>query len=74
MVKDDSKLPEAEKENLLKYLGAAKAEAQEQEPDKQLVVRNLKRLASKLKIASETVALIKSLWENAKSLLFYLPS
>ncbi|MHC0068227.1 hypothetical protein ACWATR_36080 [Nostoc sp. UIC 10890] len=66
-------LPEAVKEKSLKYLGAAKEEAQTKEPDKQLAAGNLKRVAETLKTTSETVASTKNLWENVKPILLELP-
>lgn len=67
-------LPEAAKEKLLKYLGAAKEEAQTKEPDKQLAAGSLKRVAETLKTTSETVASTKNLWENVKPILLELPA
>lgn len=73
LVGGNPELPEADKEKSLRYLGAAKAEAQEPEPDKQLAAGNLKRMTDTLKTASETVASSKSLWENVKPILIQLP-
>ena len=73
LVGTSSELPEVAKEKTLKYLGAAKEEAQNPEPDKQLAAGNLKRMAETLKTTSETVASTKSLWENAKPILLKLP-
>lgn len=74
LVGTNPELPEAAKEKSLKYLGAAKEEAQTTEPDKQLAAGNLKRMAETLKTTSETVASTKSLWENVKPVLKELPS
>lgn len=73
LVEDDPELPEVDKEKSLKYLGAAKEEAQANEPDKHLAAGNLKRVTDTLKTASETVASSKSLWENVKPILVQLP-
>ncbi|MCP6761208.1 MAG: hypothetical protein NHB32_21275 [Fischerella sp. CENA71] len=73
LVGANSELPEAVKEKSLKYLGAAKEEAQAPEPDKQLASGNLKRMAETLKTASESVASTKNLWENVKPILLELP-
>ena len=73
LVKGNSELPEADKEKSLKYLGAAKEEAQATEPDKQLAAGNLKRGVDTLKTASEAVASGKTLWENIKPILVQLP-
>lgn len=72
LIEGDSELPEADKEKSLRFLGAAKEEAQAKEPDKQLTAGNLKRMAETLKTASKIVGASKSLWENAKPILMQL--
>ncbi len=74
LVQTNLELPEADKEKSLRYLGAAKEEAQAEEPDKQFAADNLKRVAATLKTTSETVASTKSLWENVKPILQELPA
>lgn len=73
MVEGFPELPEATKEKSLRYLGAAKEEAQSDEPDKHLAAGNLKRMAETLKTTSETIASTKTLWENVKPVLQELP-
>jgi uncharacterized protein YjbI with pentapeptide repeats len=73
MVESTPELPQADKEKSLRYLGAAKEEAQATEPDKQFAADNLKRVAATLKTTSETVATTKTLWENVKPVLKELP-
>ncbi len=74
MVEGFPELPEGTKEKSLKYLGAAKEEAQAAEPDKQLAAGNLKRMAETLKTTGETVTATKTLWENVKPVLSELPT
>lgn len=69
----NAELPEADKEKSLRYLLAAKAEAQEKEPNKQLTALSLECMAETLKNASKTVATGKSLWENVEPILMQLP-
>jgi hypothetical protein len=69
-----AELPEATKEKLLRYLGAAREEIQEKEPNKQLAAGNLKRMSETLETTSKTVESAKSLWENTKPVLMQLPS
>ncbi|GAA6619647.1 CHAT domain-containing protein [Scytonema sp. NUACC26] len=72
LIQKAKELPAATKEKSLKYLGAAKEEAEFIEPDKQLVSGNLKRMAEILRNASETVITTKSLWEYVKLILVEL--
>lgn len=74
LIEEFLQLPAASKEKSLKYLGAAKEEAQANEPDKQLVAGNLKRMAESLKNANETGESTKTLWENVKPILMQLPT
>jgi hypothetical protein len=73
LIQSTSQLPEATKEKSLRYLAAAKEEAQSDEPDKQLAAGNLKRMTETLKTATETVASTFTLWENIKLILIQLP-
>lgn len=59
-----SELPEDLKNNTIKRLGACTAEAQEQEPDKQLAASNLKRVTETLTEASKTSEAAQKLWNN----------
>ncbi|MBW4635680.1 MAG: hypothetical protein KME30_28510 [Iphinoe sp. HA4291-MV1] len=74
LIQSASELPEATKEKSLRYLGAAKEEAQSEEADKQLAAGNLKRMTETLKIANETVASTSSLWKNIQPILIQLPA
>lgn len=64
-----SSLPEAEKEKAIAYLIAAKEEVEQQEPDKDLVAKNLKRASNTIKTTSETVESGKKLWETVQKIL-----
>ncbi|MBW4499584.1 MAG: CHAT domain-containing protein [Scytonema hyalinum WJT4-NPBG1] len=72
LIQSTSQLPEATKEKSLRYLAAAKEEAQSDESDKQLAAGNLKRMTEILKTATETVATF-TLWESIKLILIQLP-
>ena len=50
-----AELPEAVKEKAKKYVETAKIEAEEKEPDKQLISRNLERVTKNLEEADKTV-------------------
>ncbi|MDF5723665.1 MAG: CHAT domain-containing protein [Rhizonema sp. PD37] len=69
LIQSDSQLPAVTKEKSLRYLGAAREEAQLDEPDKQLTAGNLKRMTEILKISSETVSSSFILWDNIKLIL-----
>lgn len=64
-----SSLPEAEKGKAIAYLTAAKEEVEQQEPDKELVAKNLKRASDTIKTTSETVESGKKLWETIQEIL-----
>jgi hypothetical protein len=74
LIRKSAELPEAEKEKSLQYLGTAKEEAKQTEPDKDLIAKSLKRMAETLKTTSETVASTKTLWDSVKPILLALPS
>lgn len=57
-------LPEAEKKKATQYLGAAQAEAEEDEPEKGLVAKNLERATKTLKSADEAVGAGVSIFEK----------
>lgn len=62
-------LSESDKVKILRYLGAAQAEIQEEEPSKELVGSNLKRMAESIKLTDEALSAGQSLWERTKPLL-----
>lgn len=67
-------LPEPEKKKAIKYLDAAKEEAQQKKPDKDLAAKSLKRMSETLKAAGETVEAGKGLWEKVQPILVPLLS
>lgn len=54
----------AQQEELLDYLRPAKREASKEEPDKELVGQNLKRVSETMKILKDTTEAGKSLWQT----------
>ncbi len=64
-----SALPEAAKENTIKRLEATAVEVKEQEPDKQLLAGNLKRVTENLSQAREATEEGKKLWNEALPIL-----
>jgi hypothetical protein len=62
-------LSQEEMKKAINYLNAAKQEAQESEPDKELVAKNLKRMGDTLKMANETTNAGKTLWETVQPML-----
>ncbi len=74
LLQSASDLPAAAKNKSLRYLEAAKDEAQATEPDKEFAASNLKRMAETLKNANKTVSSTKTLWENIKLILEQLLS
>lgn len=65
-------LTEADKVKILRYLGAAQEEMQEEEPNKDLVGGNLKRMAESIKLSDEALAAGQNLWVRVKPLLIPL--
>lgn len=59
-----AELPTAEKDKATKYLGAAQAEAEEDEPEKGLIAKNLERATKTLKSADEAVGAGVSIFEK----------
>ena len=59
-----AELPEAVKEKAKKYVETAKIEAEEKEPDKQLISRNLERVTKNLEEADKTVDASKRIFEK----------
>lgn len=68
----DEALSEAEKVKILRYLGAAQEEIQEEEPNKELVSASLKRMAESVKLADEALSAGQSLWGRVQPLLMPL--
>ncbi|NEN98975.1 MAG: hypothetical protein F6K50_26825 [Moorea sp. SIO3I7] len=67
-----SYLPEAETSQAIKYLEAAKEEAQGEEPDKDFAAKNLQKACTALKglkEAGETVEAGKNLWETVELII-----
>lgn len=64
-----STIPETDKEKATKYLGAAKAEVEEGEPDKGLVAKNLERATKTLKAANGAVEAGTSLFEKVAPII-----
>jgi hypothetical protein len=64
-----SALSEAERGKAIAYLTAAKEEVEQEEPDKELVAKNLKRASDTIKTTSETVESGKKLWETIQKIL-----
>lgn len=65
----DAELPEAVKEKATKYVEAAKAEAEEEEPDKQLISKNLERVTKNLEQVDKTVDTSKRIFEKVVPLV-----
>ncbi|NEO76229.1 hypothetical protein [Moorena sp. SIO4G3] len=62
-----SDLPEAETSQAIKYLEAAKEEAQEEEPDKDFAAKNLQKACTALKVLKETGETVEAgtnLWKT----------
>ena len=60
----DSDLPESQKQEAIQYLRSAKKDAQEKEPDKDFIAKNLQRSTKIIKAASNTLEAGKGLWEK----------
>ena len=60
----DSDLPESPKQEAIQYLRSAKKDAQEKEPDKDFIAKNLQRSTKIIKAASNTLEAGKGLWEK----------
>jgi hypothetical protein len=66
---EDKNLPQPQKETAIKFLDAAKEEAKQKEPDKEMVAKNLKRTTEIIKTAGETVEASKGLWKNVQQII-----
>lgn len=56
-------------EKALQYLGVAKEELQNKEPDKKFLAESLKRIASVLKEANAAMGSSQGIWEKAQPIL-----
>ena len=61
-----ARLPQIEQEKALRYLGAAKEEAQAQKPDKQFTADSLKKVAGVLKDTNETIETSQKIWDRVQ--------
>ncbi|HEY9740250.1 MAG TPA: hypothetical protein V6C90_07140 [Coleofasciculaceae cyanobacterium] len=68
----NSDLPEAQKEKVIKHLQAAKEEATETEPDKDYALKSFQRAAKALKEANETVSAGQGLWQKLEPIVIQL--
>ena len=59
-------LTQIEEEKALRYLGAAKEEAQIQKPDKQFTADSLKKVAGVLKDTNETIETSQKIWTRVQ--------
>ena len=64
-----SGLPATSQDKAIAYLNAARQEAEEPEPDKDLVAKNLKRMGDTLTTANDTVTAGKTLWQTVQPML-----
>jgi len=70
LIQDNQALGEADKKKVGRYLDTAKAEIEEEEePDKQMIAKNLERTAKTLESASKTVEAGKTLWSQVSPIL-----
>ena len=70
LIQNSQALDEADQKKVDRYINAAKTEIEEEEePDKQLIAKNLERTAKTLESASKTVEAGKDLWSQAKPIL-----
>jgi uncharacterized protein YktA (UPF0223 family) len=67
-----SVLAEAQKAKVLAFIEAAKASAQEKEPNKGYAANSLQQATKVLKEASETVEAGQGLWENVQTIVVKL--
>ena len=65
----DAELPEVAMSKSAKYVEAAKAEAEESEPDKQLISKNLERVTKNLEEVDKTVDTSKRIFEKVLPLV-----
>jgi hypothetical protein len=70
----NAELPEAVKEKVTKYIEAAKIEAEEAEPDKQLISKNLERVTKNLEEVDKTVDASKRIFEKVVPIVIKVAS
>lgn len=69
-----SELPEVVKGKIRKYIEAAKVEAEEVEPDKELISKNLERVTKNLEEVDKTVDASKRIFEKVVPLVIKIGS
>lgn len=70
----DAELPEVATSKATKYIEAAKVEAGESEPDKQLISKNLERVTKNLEEVDKTVDVSKRIGEKVVPLVIRIAS
>lgn len=70
----NAELPESVQEKTTKYLETAKIEAEETEPDKQLIAKNLERVTKNLEEVDKTVDTSKRIFEKVVPLVTKITS
>ena len=70
----DAELPEVATSKVTKYIEAAKIEAEESEPDKQLISKNLERVTKNLEEVDKTVDTSKRIFEKVVPLVIRISS
>jgi transcription initiation factor IIF auxiliary subunit len=70
----DAELPEVATSKATKYIEAAKIEAEESEPDKQLISKNLERVTKNLEEVDKTVDTSKRIFEKVVPLVMRISS
>jgi hypothetical protein len=61
-----SSLPQIQQQKALRYLDAAKQEAQAEQPDKQFTADSLKKVAGVLKETNETIETSQKIWDKVQ--------
>jgi hypothetical protein len=70
----DAELPEVATSKATKYIEAAKVEAEESEPDKQLISKNLERVTKNLEEVDKTVDTSKRIFDKVVPLVMRIAS
>lgn len=70
----NAELPEAVKGKTTKYVEAAKIEAEESEPDKQLISKSIERVSKNLEEADKTIDASKRIFKKAIPLMIKVAS
>ena len=70
----DAELPEVAISKAIKYIEAAKIEAEESEPDKQLISKNLERVTKNLEEVDKTVDASNRIFEKVVPLMMRIGS